>query len=273
MARVNVRKVRKHRSRLFPQSSTGQIAALPGGTANPDVAGEQMRVGGKFIGGAFVTPTDENNASYRVELGGTYPLRYWSKSAGTTPFYVDENGVVTMAGATVAGTTTMSGDLTITGNIVDASGNIIVRSTGYSRAKLRNGAGDTITTATNTTMTWVTEDADTDSYWNGSNDFLVMPFTGQYLILAQASFANNADGTTRRAWLQEAPGASHSVWTDITGAFESNVRANADERATCFISDIFDFTADDAVRLRVRQNSGGNLNCSARIAVLYLGDT
>lgn len=272
MAKVNVRKIRKHRSRLFPQSQSGQIAALPGGTANPDVAGEQMRVGGKFIGGSFVTPTDEKNASYRVEVGGDYPLRYWSKSVGTTPFYVDENGVVTMAGATVSGTTTMSGDLTITGNIVDASGNIIVRSTGYSRAKIRNGAGDTITTATNTTMTWTTEDADTDAYWNGSNDYFIMPFTGQYLVMAQASFANNSDTTTRRLWIQDAP-SPYSTWADSTGAFEFNVRANADERATCIISDIFDFAANRGVRFRVRQNSGGNLNCSARVSFLYLGDT
>jgi hypothetical protein len=222
-------------------SLTGSIDAT-GGSITGDLS----------VSGTISAPADLGT-NWHVEIGDTtYPLRYWNST--DTAFAVDNSGNITMSG-----------------NIVDSSGTIILRPTGYSRCKVRNGAGDTISTSSNTTMTIVTEDADTDSYWNGSDDYVIVPFTGQYQILCQASFGNNSDGTTRKVWVQNAV-SPYSSWANIPGgAFEDNRRANADDRTTCMIGDVVDLTALDGVRVRVWQNSGSNMNVGMKLAIVYLG--
>lgn len=193
------------------------------------------------------------SSGYRVEIGdATYPLRYWNGSS--TFFRMDTSGNVLLAGT-----------------IQDTNGTPIIRSNGLSRVKIRNGAGSTISNDTETTMDWVTEDSDTDSYWNGSNTYVIVPFTGQYLVIAQASFATDPDG--RRYIEVQKADSPYSSWNALQGASFASAAPIANNPTTCLVSDVFDLNAAQGVRLRVFHNSGAGLNTTGRLALVFLGPT
>lgn len=222
-------------------------------SGNVAITGAITATSGSITGTLDVSGLIRAPASgYRVEIGdATYPFRYWNGS--TTYFRFDT-----------------SGNVLLVGSIQDTNGIPIIRSNGLSRCRIRNGGGSSISNDTETTMDWVTEDSDTDSYWNGSNTYVVVPYTGQYLVVAQASFATDPDGR-RYIELQRNVSPYSTGWAAVSGASFASAAPIANNPTTCLITDVFDLTAADGVRLRVYHNSGASLNTTARLSVVFLG--
>lgn len=227
---------------------TGAITATSGTFTGTINASGGTITGTLDVSGLIRAPS----SGYRVEIGdATYPFRYWNGS--TTYFRLDT-----------------SGNIQLVGTIQDTNGVPIIRSNGLSRCKIRNGSGTTITNDTETTMDWSTEDSDTDSYWNGSNTYVVVPYTGQYLIVAQAQFAVDADGR-RYIELQQTTSPYSAGWSALNGGSYASAAPIPNNRTSCLVSDVFDLNANDGIRLRVFHNSGAGLNTTARLAIVFLG--
>lgn len=174
---------------------------------------------------------------------------------------------VTTSGNTAPTASTLAAGTAATFESED--GSPLLRADGYSRVKVKNGGGDTLTTATETTLTLVTQDADTDDYWDGSSSYVTVPFTGQYEVVAQASFAANGTGK-RYLKLQVDAGGGFADYAPSGDGFAAATPV-AGDRQTVLIATLVTLNAGDKVRMRGFQNSGGNLGCTNRITLMFQG--
>lgn len=126
----------------------------------------------------------------------------------------------------------------------------------------------TLTTATDTTITWEADEADPYGFWDsGAATVLTCKVPGRYMAVGDARFAGNATGV-RAAWIEINS-------TTIVG----RVRAAATSANTAQItvtSQAFTLAINDTVRMRVEQTSGGNLDLvvagsSPSLSLIYLG--
>jgi hypothetical protein len=151
-------------------------------------------------------------------------------------------------------------------------GSPLLTAKGYSRAKVRSN-GQNITSASETTVDLSNLDGiDTDDYWDGASDYVVLPFTGQYEVIAQISFEANSGGK-RYLKLQTDTSAPYSTWTDYApnGDGFASAAPVAGDRATVLIDTMVDATAGTALRVRAYQNSGSTLATNCRLTVVFLG--
>lgn len=148
----------------------------------------------------------------------------------------------------------------------------LLRSNGIPRAKVKNGGGVSATDGSLTTITVANEDADTDGFWDGSSNYVVFPYDGQYQVLCQLSFAVNSNGR-RGLELQTAP-SPYTTWTNVGADATAYAAPVGTDRSTVQVATILDMTATTGMRVRAFQNSGGGaLNCQMRMSILYLGPT
>lgn len=151
-------------------------------------------------------------------------------------------------------------------------GSPLLTSKGYSRAKIRS-SGQNLTTASETTIDFSALDGvDTDGYWDGSADYVILPFTGQYEVIAQISFEGNSSGR-RYLKLQTDASSPYTTFVDYApngDGFASALPVGVD-RATCLIDAMVDAITGTAIRVRAYQNSGGTLATNCRLTVVYLG--
>ena len=95
---------------------------------------------------------------------------------------------------------------------------------------------------------------------NSDHEFS-LPFTGQYLVVLNCTFASNATGMRR-------------LQLNLEGVLydRSNPRANATEATRTVLVSVVDATAGDDLTAAVFQDSGGALALNgAKLAIIYLG--
>jgi len=119
-------------------------------------------------------------------------------------------------------------------------------------AQVRSTANQSISNATNTTITYDAEVFDTDSMADlGTNDErLTIKTAGKYLIIFNCAFASNATGY-REAFLY----LNGDTATQVT-----TIPATSGRRTSCGLAWVQSFSVDDYIQVQVSQNSGGALN-------------
>lgn len=120
-------------------------------------------------------------------------------------------------------------------------------------AKVTHSAQQIIPTATDTTLAFDTEFYDTDAIHDNvvNNSRLTCKTAGKYLIIGMAIFLSNPTG--RRVIY---------ITTDGTIDAIQEWDVNQNQITAMHISTIHDLAVNDYAELRVRQESGGNLNIS-----------
>lgn len=152
------------------------------------------------------------------------------------------------------------------GRLIYAAYDVGSSSTAFSGAYLYNSGSQSITTATNTAVTWDTEQFDTDSYHSTSSNTerLIAPGNGIYEVGSCVIFDSNSTGVRQVALLYT--GGLSLVQKDtylntlaVTGGFGTALT----------ISRTLRLQSAEYVTVSVHQTSGGNLNISAHSAWIY----
>jgi hypothetical protein len=130
-----------------------------------------------------------------------------------------------------------------------ASGVVLVNSTDW-----------TISNATNTALTFNTEELDTDGYHSTTTNTerITIPAgkAGKYFVTCRCSFSEGGTVSGYRIIYLAKNGST--IRTTVTAP----VRAN--EFTFVQLSTIVDLAVNDEIRMFVRQNNGGNVNVSAQ---------
>lgn len=118
---------------------------------------------------------------------------------------------------------------------------------------LTNNAGITLTNATDTKLTWNTENYDTSAFHAGSSTQVIIPagLAGKYLITGTLCFDSSTVG-------------QRYIFTRVNGTL---IAANQDSagvaagvpKAWCF-SNVVNLSVADSIEFHAYQSSGGNLN-------------
>jgi hypothetical protein len=123
---------------------------------------------------------------------------------------------------------------------------------------LTNNAGITLTTATDTKLTWNTENYDTSGFHSGSSSAVIIPagLAGKYLITGTLCFDANTAG-------------QRYIFTKVNGTLVASNQDSAGSaggvpKAWCF-TNVVNLAVGDSIEFHAYQSSGGNL------AVLFTG--
>lgn len=126
----------------------------------------------------------------------------------------------------------------------------------------------TLTTATETTITWESDESDAYGFWSsGAATVMTCQVPGRYLAVADVRFAANATGI-RTAYIERNATSTIGrvrVSAAATGATQLTVTSQATTLAI-----------GDTIRVRAEQTSGGNLDVVATdgapsLSLIYLG--
>jgi hypothetical protein len=121
--------------------------------------------------------------------------------------------------------------------------------------RLRNSANQSIPTSSTTTLSFDTEDFDTDSMHAGSNPSRITATTaGKYLVIGQVSFASNAAGNRT---VQIVKNSGLTLQSRVVQPACASANTSLETRA------LVEMAAGDYVQLQVIQSSGGALNAVA----------
>lgn len=126
----------------------------------------------------------------------------------------------------------------------------------------------TLTTATNTLLSWQAEERDDYGMWDaGSPTVLTCKVPGRYVAGLDVRFAGNSTGI-RSGWIELNS-------TTVVGRFRMAPAASIPTQLTV-ASQAFTMAIGDTVRAYVEQTSGGNLDLvvsgsSPSLSVMYLG--
>lgn len=126
----------------------------------------------------------------------------------------------------------------------------------FSGVKLRKSADQTgVTSGSLVTVTWDTEEWDTDSYHSGSDAHVVIPATGRYQFTIGLSWAAASGGTVRSITLSKSIN-SGGAWT------EDWTRYFTDKDGTFYtytqLVEVLEATANWWFRVRARHDIGSN---------------
>jgi hypothetical protein len=134
---------------------------------------------------------------------------------------------------------------------------------GRTGCRLRRAANQSITTATDTTVTWDTEDQDTDGFITVSSDTITIPsgLDGVYAMTAYVVWAAT-------------PGATSNVrfeFAGTTGDFRTSVGASSVAfQAQTVAVPCWALSATNTVKLRVYQATGASINITAALQLFRL---
>lgn len=147
----------------------------------------------------------------------------------------------------------------------------ILRANGYSRVRMRRAAVQSIGNAAYENVNWDTEDFDTDAYGDIANDHIVFPFTGHYLIVANARYNANNEG--RRALKCQKSANQGGAWTDLPLLHAVDGAPNANEQSILLCSSSQSVDAGNWLRVRTFQSrTAGTLDLQdASLFALFLG--
>ena len=205
--------------------------------------------------------------------GINYAGIYYVRGTGTVGFRDDTTSVTTSFGTYAApgsaapSTSTLpSGDPAV---FQSASGEPLLRSTGYSRAKAKatTSSPQSISTDSETTATLDEATVDTDSYF--ASNYLAAPYPGQYLVMASVNWEAGSDATRLRMQLDRYDGAS---WGNNEGKVTQPPHGGETNGQS--MTQIVTMDDDERVRIRVYHDDTGSLNLTAaRLSAIYLGPT
>lgn len=142
----------------------------------------------------------------------------------------------------------------------------------FSGCALSRSADQTITTGTNTAMTFDTEIFDTDSYHSTSvnTSRITIPAgkAGKFLLLGYTQYAGNTTGYRQTQFKKNGSAIAQNLSSyTLSGALSTNIE----------ISLVVDLAVADYVELFVQQNSGSNLDVQGvpsytlQFSATYLG--
>lgn len=127
----------------------------------------------------------------------------------------------------------------------------------------------TITTATDTAVTWSAADSDPWSCWSaGTPTRLTAPLDGRYMAVGYAQFAASTTGI-RGVWISD--GSSNVLARSQVSA------SSADPTYLSVVTPAFTLAKSGYITMSVRQTSGGNLaltrvtSYSPALSLIYLG--
>lgn len=145
-------------------------------------------------------------------------------------------------------------------------------STAFSGTRIYNSTSTSIANATWTDITFNSENFDTDSYHSTSSNTarITIPTgkTGYYFVFGNVRFVGNTTG--RRMARMMLNGATSF------GIFEATPSTSTSSDVSCYLGQVYYFTAADYITLQCYQTSGGALdirndNDAAFFGVNYLG--
>jgi len=147
-------------------------------------------------------------------------------------------------------------------------------SAGRTGTSLRRAANQSITTNTQTQVSFDTEDADTDGFIAVTGTTITIPagLGGLYGIAGHLYWASSP-GTSHVVFLSVAPlGVANSSYT-VTGATGSNSSGIPAFSSTwqTGVSFFGPLAATDTVQLWAYQNSGGSINVTAKLTCYRMG--
>jgi hypothetical protein len=161
-----------------------------------------------------------------------------------------------------------------TGNVLTVAGGVPTwaapTTPSFIGCSLTNSAGITLTTATDTKLTWNTENYDTSGFHAGSSTAVIIPagLAGKYLITGTLCFDANTGG-------------QRYIFTRVNGTLVASNQDSAGvaagvPKAWCF-TNVVNLAVNDSIEFHAFQNSGGNLNVLftggyvTNVQVTYLG--
>lgn len=133
-------------------------------------------------------------------------------------------------------------------------------------AIVRRAAAQAISSATDTAVSWDTEDRDDAAFYNGGSPTrLTVPYTGWYTISASTRWSTSAAGDTRFLWFRK-NGSFYPAAP--AGAGGTTIEGDASLNATL----VTHLTATDYIEIYIWQATGGPLNLNnAYCAILFNG--
>jgi hypothetical protein len=197
--------------------------------------------GNGTIGGTFGVT---GNTTVGGTLGVTGAVTFSSTLAVT--------GNATVGGTLgVTGASTLTGALTLQSNAIAATTNRFLPH--QAMVRVTKSATQSITSATDTAITWDQETFDTDTMHDTvtNNTRLTAPVTGKYLVIGCLEFAPNATGY-RTVKIKK------NGTTDYNS--ETVVNAGAGDAVRIVITDLVDLAAAGYVEIIGVQSSGAGLN-------------
>jgi hypothetical protein len=213
-------------------------------------------------------------AAIHIERGATLPAqldRQTDSASKTTTLAVFTDSNIAPR-ALVGGGTTSVFPTGAASELRTSNNTPLLRSNGLSRVKLTKGGGQTPASNTDTSISWDSEAIDTDGYWT-SGPNVTIPFTGQYLAIAGARWAANANN--RRTVFVERSTDGGTNWNPVAVLQQSlNAVVGALGAAATYnkVDDVVDWNAGDLIRVRVNQDSGGPLNLNGgSLDLVFLG--
>lgn len=132
----------------------------------------------------------------------------------------------------------------------------LVAAAARKRCRVSGFAAQAIPSGVQTTLTYTTEDTDTDNMVNlGVNNTIATVNTaGHYLVIGEVEFVSNATGT-RNLFIN---------WSGGSPLIGKKVRATNGSETRLVVARVFNATVGQTFRLDVIQDSGVALNTSVR---------
>lgn len=126
-----------------------------------------------------------------------------------------------------------------------------------------------INNATDTFVTWTTEEIDTDGCFAPTSDTITIQTTGVYLCQAQLVFAANGTGN-RFIHIVKNDDATPSYTLNIASGFQAG---NATNTGILNCSTVASLAANDTLKVIAYQSSGGALNVGDTVVVSFFSAT
>lgn len=150
-------------------------------------------------------------------------------------------------------------NLTGRGDIVRAQGDLAMGA--GSGATLRRAANQSVNNASDTLISFDTEDSDTDNYWAiGVPTKIYAPEDGWYVVYSHINWQNNVLGTRYIAIKK------NGAWY-IFQSMDATPRAGYVVNNICAVIYLL---SGDYVEINVWQNSIGSLNVTARLGIVHV---
>lgn len=133
---------------------------------------------------------------------------------------------------------------------------------------VRRAAAQSIPTTTVTSISFDTEDVDTNAMFTATSTNITIQTSGVYLLAGTVQVTSNITGV-RDAGFQK----NGTTINSAAGAFAANMQAVNGGDSVLTLSGIANLVATDIITLYIYQTSGGSLNITSRASLALLGRT
>ena len=232
---------------VFTDANDVVIKTIDNFSVNPVIAkATTLTISGNGTIGGTLSVTGAATLASTLGVTGNFAVN-------TNKFTVAASSGNTAVAGTLAvtGATALTGALTVQSNEIAATANRFLPK--QAMVRVTKSATQSITTSTETSLTFDQESFDTDSLHDNAtnNSRLTASVTGKWIVNGTVQFAANNTGYRQAKILKNGT----TVY-----AHERSLTNTAGDDSMVSLTDIVDLAAGDYVELTVFQNSGGGLN-------------